>query len=318
MKTRNDRQTALLLLSQHLNRLSIRLSQQEDNTNLTDCFSTESSQETDTAGAAPEDASLFEAFEEMKRLDNELEDLEKRATSLSIARSQQRAILSSRVRESEVRNEQRRRIAQTSLSERTNDLSDINGTDDNQSLSSSNFLNQNNKQFITSRSIMSGTSFVTARHSVSASSAAALSASRRFEPSGNQIFTSRPTLRKDFSKSMIGSSTISSSLASAPAGQGASAVRKLIESRKVASSIEEEVEESRSKFNQRNNPQDFSLRREIEAGKAAAATVKRWNEDIGQSLDNNPRTLSIEEESKIESMFKDDLDSKKSFRFKDF
>jgi hypothetical protein len=317
MKTRNDRQAALLLLSQHLNRLSIRLSQQEDNSNLTDCFSTESSQETDIAGAAPEDASLFEAFEEMKRLDNELEDLEKRATSLSIARSQQRAILSSRVRESEVRNEQRRRIAQTSLSERTNDISDINGTDDNQSLSSSNFLNQNNKQFITSRSIMSGTSFVTARHSVSASSAGALSASRRFEPSGNQIFTSRPTLRKDFSKSMIGSSTISS-LASAPAGQGASAVRKLIESRKVASSIEEEVEESRSKFNQRNNPQDFSLRREIDAGKAAAVTVKRWNEDIGQSLGNNPRTLSIEEESKIESMFKDDLDSKKSFRFKDF
>jgi hypothetical protein len=317
MKTRNDRQAALLLLSQHLNRLSIRLSQQEDNSNLTDCFSTESSQETDIAGAAPEDASLFEAFEEMKRLDNELEDLEKRATSLSIARSQQRAILSYRVRESEVRNEQRRRIAQTSLSERTNDISDINGTDDNQSLSSSNFLNQNNKQFITSRSIMSGTSFVTARHSVSASSAGALSASRRFEPSGNQIFTSRPTLRKDFSKSMIGSSTISS-VASAPAGQGASAVRKLIESRKVASSIEEEVEESRSKFNQINNPQDFSLRREIDAGKAAAVTVKRWNEDIGQSLGNNPRTLSIEEESKIESMFKDDLDSKKSFRFKDF
>ena len=50
-----------------------------------------------------------------------------------------------------------------------------------------------------------------------------------------------------------------------------------------------------------------------DAAKNAAATVKRWSQDV----DVEARDLTAEEESRISSLYKDDLKSI-SFRFKDF
>lgn len=301
-----SRQAALQALSQHLNTLSlaIRLNQEGDVIKHNDdCFAIE-------GGDCPqEDDHLQEAFMEMSRLDKELEDLEKRVTSLSVARVQQRALLNSRVRESEVRNEQRRRLVQS----RDRQGPDGGESDDDHSLSSSIYSGQNNnfKRTSTLKSVTSGVSISSARQSVSASFAGSFSMSRqREERLGEQIFTSRPLLRKDFSKIVVGSSLIST----APAGPGTSAVRKLIEARHGGSRKPSSSSGLTSGGVGRGKEEDLSMKVKLnaDAAKNAAATVKRWSEDV----DVEARDLTVEEESRISSLYKDDTIS--TFRFKDF
>jgi len=316
MPPSTSRQAALQALSQHLNTLSlaIRLNQEGDDIKHNDCFATD--------GDCPqEDDHLQEAFLEMSRLDKELEDLEKRVTSLSVARVQQRALLNSRVRESEVRNEQRRRLVHA----RDRQVPDDGGeSDDDRSLSSSIYSGQNNnfKRTSTLKSVTSGASVSSARQSVSASFAGSFSVSRqREERSGEQIFTSRPLLRKDFSRIVIGSSLSST----APAGPGTSAVRKLIEARKPSSSSGLTSGGVTLGGVGREKEEDLSMKVKLnatawrDAAKNAAATVKRWSEDVDvEARDFTSRTLTVEEESRLSSLYKDDFKSVGSFRFKDF
>jgi hypothetical protein len=77
--------------------------------------------------------------------------------------------------------------------------------------------------------------------------------------------------------------------------------------------------------NGRGKEEDSSMKVKLnatawrDAARNAAATVKRWSEDGDvEARDFTSRTLTVEEESRLSSLYKDDFKSIGSFRFKDF
>jgi len=298
LHTTTPRSLALRALSQHLNTLSTRLNRGE--TKHDDCFTVDTQQE---EISTPEDEELHIAFNEMKRLDKELEQLESRASSLSLARVQQRALVTSRLRESEIRNEQRRR-ARSDMSRDSvilQEEQDSTVSLDQLSVAPSSLQGSFKRQTIvpsSNKSVMSNTS---ARQS-SAASTSTFSVARRHDQL-EQVFTSRPVLRKDFAKAAIGSA---SSLAPSNSlhGNGLTAVRKLVEARRFS-------EENLSKLKMKQS--QVQLHIPTEAGKYASEAIKLWGGSNDEKVDH--RILSLDEESRIDSMFKEGL--KTSFRFRD-
>jgi hypothetical protein len=293
------RSLALRALSQHLNTLSSRLNRGENIHD--DCFTVNTKQEEINT---QEDEELHKKFNEMKRLDQELEQLESRASALSLARVQQRVLLTSRVRESEIRNEQRRRVTRSEMGRDSfiqEEEQDLTVSLDQLSVAPSSLQGSFKRQTIVpsgNKSVMSNTS---ARQSSTASTST-FSVARRHDQF-EQVFTSRPVLRKDFAKATIGgASTLA--LSNSFHGNGLSAVRKLVEARRFS-------EENLSKLQTKQS--QVQLHIPTEAGKNASEAIKLWGRSNDEKVDH--RILSVDEELRIDSIFKEGL--KTSFRFRD-
>jgi len=299
LHTTTPRSLALRALSLHLNTLSNRLNRGENIHD--DCFTVNTKQEEINT---QEDEELHKKFNEMKRLDQELEELESRASALSLARVQQRVLLTSRVRESEIRNEQRRRVTRSEMGRDSfiqEEEQDLTVSLDQLSVAPSSLQGSFKRQTIvpsSNKSVMSNTS---ARQSSTASTST-FSVARRHDQF-EQVFTSRPVLRKDFAKATVGgASTLA--LSNSFHGNGLSAVRKLVEARRFS-------EENLSKLQTKQS--QVQLHIPTESGKNASEAIKLWGRSNDEKVDH--RLLSLEEELRIDSIFKEGL--KTSFRFRD-